>query len=520
MAYDFGLAFNTGSPEGDEGVAIAVDPQQNTYVLGNFSQTVDLDPGPGEYVLTAPVTFDSSSGGYVAKYSPDGALLWGQLLGYAYNHHEADVGLDPLGNVYVTGSFAGTVTFGATFGPAFTLTSRGFSDVYLAKLDTDGNFAWARQMGTNVPENGNEEGGSKLAFDPTGNVYTTGVLLLTDANQANQAVTAFVSKHDTAGSLLWLKKIGAPTYGNPAVGHGLAVDASGNAYVAGRFYGKIDADPGPGNFSLSSLKSGGWNTWDAFVTKLTASGNFAWAVQLGGTGRDYATTVALDGAGNVLVGGHFDSVSNDFDPGRNKVALYNAGLADAFVVKLATTNHDFIWAKSWGGSGSDDIRGGLAVDASGNVLAAGVFQGTADFDPGPGAFNLTSAADPLYYDNNNSYVSTLTSSGGFVWAGRIGGTKSTQVSDLAMDGLGILYLTGHFIGTADFNPSPVATSWLTSGTSPYGYQLRDTFVSRLVPSSSALAVTGSSSATSTAVATDAALMLALADEPILSHKRK
>jgi hypothetical protein len=89
-----------------------------------------------------------------------------------------------------------------------------------------------------------------------------------------------------------------------------------------------------------------------------------------------------------------------------------------------------------------------------------------------------------------------------------------------MDGLGILYLTGHFIGTADFDPSPVATSWLTSGTSPYGYQLRDTFVSRLVPSSSALAVTGSSSATSTAAATDAALMLFITDDLLATTKRK
>ena len=109
-----------------------------------------------------------------------------------------------------------------------------------------------------------------------------------------------------------------------------------------------------------------------------------------------------------------------------------------------TTNHNFIWAKSWGGSGLDDVRGGLAVDTSGNVHAAGDFHGTADLDPGPGTFNLTSAAV-----NSNSYVSTLTSSGGFVWAGRIGGTKTTEVNDLAMDGSGNLYLTGLFIGTAD-----------------------------------------------------------------------
>lgn len=503
MAYDLGSVFNTSSTESDGGVAIAVDAQQNTYVLGSFYKTIDLDPSAGEYVLTSSGEGGSSFGGYLAKYSPDGALLWGQLLGHAYNHAEADVALDPSGNVYVTGSFAGTAIFGATFGPAITLTSNGFSDVYLAKLDGNGNFAWARQMGTNAPENGNEEGGTKLAFDPAGNVYTTGLLLLSDAVRG---WTAFVSKHDADGNLQWLKKVGAPTYGNPAFGAGLAVDASGNAYLAGNFYGKVDFDPGPGTYTLSSQRSGGAFTHDAFVAKLTATGGFVWAAQLGGTGQDYATTVALDGAGNVLVGGNFDSVSNDFDPSRSKVALTNAGITDAFVVKLATTNHNFIWAKSWGGTGSDDVRGGLAIDASGNVLAAGTFQGTADFDPGSGAFNLTSVTS-----NDTSYISTLTSSGGLVWAGSIGGTKTTEVNDLAMDGSGNVYLTGLFIGTADFDPSPLATSWLTSATSANGHPTTDTFVSKLVPSSSA---------TPTGSAADAALMLFLTDDPILSNRRK
>ena len=89
-----------------------------------------------------------------------------------------------------------------------------------------------------------------------------------------------------------------------------------------------------------------------------------------------------------------------------------------------------------------------------------------------------------------------------------------------MDGLGDLYLTGLFIGTADFDPSPVATSWLTSATTPYGSPGSDMFVAKLVPSGTALAVTGSSRATSTAAETDAALMLFLTDDLVLPNKRK
>ena len=241
-------------------------------------------------------------------------------------------------------------------------------------------------MGTDVPENGNEEGGGKLAFDPAGNVYTTGLLLLSDAVPG---WNAFVSKHDSGETSCWLKKIGSPTYGNPAFGSGLAVDASGNAYLAGDFYGKVDFDPGPGTFSISSQRSGGTYTHDAFVAKLTASGSFVWAAQLGAAARIMPPPSPSTARATSWSAG-FEPGSNDFDPGRSKVALPNAGQDDAFVVKLATTNHNFIWAKGWGGSGNDDVRGGLVLDSSGNIQAAGTFQGTADLDPGPGTFNLTS----------------------------------------------------------------------------------------------------------------------------------
>jgi hypothetical protein len=332
-------------------------------------------------------------------------------------------------------------------------------------------------------------------------------------SDANPAPTAYVTKHDASGNLLWLKKIGSPSYGNFAYGRGLAVDASGSAYVAGNFLGKVDADPGAGTFALSSLRSGGWYTSDAFVAKLNASGNFAWAVQLGGTGGDIATTVALDGANNVLVGGQFYAGSNDFDPGKGKAALTNAGDSDAFVVKL-DPNHNFVWAKSWGGSGYDDIQDGLVIGAADKIYAAGRFIGTADLDPGAGTFNLTSVG--TYY---NTYISTLTSAGAFVEASLIGGS-TMFVDDLAIDGFGNLYLTGSFFRTADFDPDPVATYSLISATNASGYQTIDTFVLKLVPSSSALAVTRSSSITSPASTTDAALLLMLTDDPLTTTKRK
>ena len=297
------------------------------------------------------------------------------------------VALDGSGNVYTVGYFAGTADFDPGPG-AFSLTSAGEADIFVSKLDSAGNLIWARAMGG--PSS--DDAALGVALDGSGNVYTVGSFAgaadfdpgpgafnLTSAGDSN----IFVSKLDSAGNLIWARAMGGPSSLDLALG-GVALDGSGNVYTVGSFAGAADFDPGPGTFNLTSA-----GEEDIFVSKLDSAGNLIWAQAMGGPSLDQAGGVALDGSGNVYTVGSFAGAA-DFDPGPGTFNLTSAGDSNIFVSKLDSAGN-LIWARAMGGPSSVGAAFGVALDGSSNVYTVGFFAGTADFDPGPGAFNLTSA---------------------------------------------------------------------------------------------------------------------------------
>ncbi len=253
----------------------------------------------------------------------------------------------------------------------------------------------------------------------------------------------------------WAKRMGG-TGGD--VARSVVVDASGNVYTTGAFNGTVDFDPGAGTANLTSA-----GVDDVFVSKLDASGNYLWAKRMGGTGSDVARSVVVDASGNVYTTGAFNGTV-DFDPGAGTANLTSAGGEDIFVSKLnASGNH--LWAKRMGGT-TGEAGYGIAVDASGNVYTTGYFLGTADFDPGAGTANLTSAGV------DDVFVSKLDASGNYLWAKGMGGTSIDIGYGIAVDASGNVYTTGSFNGTVDFDPG-AGTANLTSAGGD------DVFVSKL-----------------------------------------
>src|SRR5262249_15522934 len=161
------------------------------------------------------------------KFSPNGTPLWTQRLGDEGTNPSGlggpHVAVDAGGNVYLTGTFAGTAAFGGT-----TLTSLGATDVFVAKLNAAGNFQWAQQMGDNDPDYYSGDHGANLAIDASGNVYTTGHF---------STRGAFISRHDPNGIQVWLKTMGGAGSG---WGYGLAVDSASNVYATGQYIGTVD----------------------------------------------------------------------------------------------------------------------------------------------------------------------------------------------------------------------------------------------------------------------------------------
>jgi hypothetical protein len=178
----------------------------------------------------------------------------------------------------------------------------------------------------------------------------------------------------------------------------------------------------------------------------------SWARAMGGTGFDYSDGIAVDSEGNVYTTGHFRNTA-DFDPGAGNYNLTSAGEDDIFVQKLDSSG-ELVWAHSHGGA-RGDIGIDIAVDGSGSVYTTGSYEGTVDFDPGAGTFNLTSARQ------HDAYVQKLDASGNLLWVRSMGSTDHASGFAIAVDGEGNVYTTGSFQGSL-YSDSDGGTVTLTS----------------------------------------------------------
>ncbi|MBX2979448.1 MAG: SBBP repeat-containing protein [Flavobacteriales bacterium] len=440
QAQDLLWAGSMGGTGLDRGLSIAVDAAGNTYTTGFFQGTVDFDPGPGTFEMV-------SAGGYdvfITKLDAAGDLVWAKKMGGTANSDQGyAIALDADENIYVAGVFGGTADFDP--GPGvfnMTSTGAGTTDVFVSKLGPDGGFLWARQFAgqgfLRAPD---------LAIDPWGNVLVNGHFQGTadfDPGPGTFNLTsggvndAFVVKLDPTGGLLWAKQF---TGESSVIAESITTDSQGNVYSGGHFLNDTDFDPGPDNYTLTATVK----SRDMFICKLDASGNFVWARHFASPSDMYTGSIACDDSGALLVSGRF-TISAVLDPGIGSFVLTSAGMNDAFVCKMSDAG-DILWGRSIGGPGQERAHG-LALDAAGNVYCTGFFSNTADFDPGPGTFNLTSAG------GTDAFVCKLDGSGNFVWAVPFSGPEDAEGNAIAVGPSGTIHSTGSFKGTIDFDPGP------------------------------------------------------------------
>ncbi|MBL7847866.1 MAG: VCBS repeat-containing protein [Cyclobacteriaceae bacterium] len=365
--------------------------------------------------------------------------------------------------------FTGWFTGTADFDPGpgvVNLTPNGSLDVFVTKFDANRNLVWAIKMGGFSADQG-----QAIAVDGSGNVYVAGYFTGTGTFGGSSLSSAggsdaFVCKLNSSGVGQWGRRVGGT---GSDTGYSIAVDGAGNVMVAGTFNSLVDFDPGAGTLNLTSF---GFS--DAFVFSLNTSGTFRWAKQMGGPSYDYGYGVACDGAGNAVTTGYFDDTAN-FDPAVTDFSLSsNSGTYDVYVTKLANANGNLIWAKSMGGD-SGDFGMAIDVDASDNVYTTGYFQfgagNPADYDPGPGVFNLIPTPGSSIFAGD-VFVSKLDASGNFVWAAKMGGTDMDEGYGIAVDVAQNVYVTGNFAGTADFDPGTPTFDLVSQGD-------RDIFNARL-----------------------------------------
>lgn len=184
--------------------------------------------------------------------------------------------------------------------------------------------------------------------------------------------------------------------------------------------------------------------------------NFKWAIGEGSEvlGGDFGIANVTDANGNIYTVGCFrDTV--DFDPGVGVYNLITHGGQDIFIQKL-DSNGSFVWAKGFGGIGGD-IAQDMTMDDFGNVYITGIYSYTADFDPGPSTYNLTS---PGGFD---AYLAKINSAGNLVWARNISGTGYEYGQAVCTDNFNNVYLTGIFNDVVDFDPGTGVYNLSTPG---------------------------------------------------------
>ena len=435
-----------GGNSSDLGFSIKTDANGNIYTIGNFRDTVDFDPGVGVFNLISNGNNDI----FIQKLNANGDFVWVKQIGGTDLEDGKSIVIDG-GVIYTTGIFNGTADFNPGTG-VFNLTSNGRHDIFIQKLDTAGNFIWAKNIGGTSIDFGNS-----ITTDAIGNIYITGyfrdtvdfdpgVGVFNLTTPGITVVNIFVLKLNASGNFIWAKQmIGNATSG----GSFINIDASGNALITGFFSGTVDFDPG---LAVLNLNSNGGN--DIFIQKLDPNGLLVWVKQMGGILVDYGYSIATDRNGNVYSTGYFrDTV--DFDPGNGVFDLISNSNTDIYVQKLAA-NGNFEWAKQMGGS-SSDAGTSIGTDTSGNVYLTGNFQGTANFDPGVGTYNLTSKG------SSDIFIQKLATNGNFIWAKQFGGTSFDFGRSITTDNRGDLFVTGSFGDTVDFDPGMDTLNFISKG---------------------------------------------------------
>jgi len=348
------------------------------------------------------------------------------------------------------------------------------------------NFNWVKSMGGT-----DSEYAVSMEMDASGNIYITGeykgtvdfdpgfgVANLTSVGQDD----IFVCKYNASGNFVWAKSFGGIQHDEAG---SIALDAAGNVYITGRFFDTVDFDPGVSTYNLTIPGFYG----DACVCKLNNSGSLVWVKQLGNNADEIGFSINVDVAGNVYTAGIFSGTS-DFDPGSGTFGLTSINGFNVFVSKLDVSG-SFVWAKQFTGQ-SDVSSHSIAFDAAGNILIAGDFLGTVDFDPGSGTSNLTSV------NGADNFVCKLDTSGSFIWAKQFGGTQWGGPVSITLDTAGNIYASGPFEGTADFNPGSAIANLTSAGA-------YDSYISKLDASGNfiwAKQIAGSSDDFANGIATD------------------
>ncbi|MES2765212.1 MAG: T9SS type A sorting domain-containing protein [Bacteroidota bacterium] len=412
---------------------MAVDDSGNIYICGAFTDKVDFGNG----IILESI---SNTDALVAKYSPQGEIIWArQASGKGANYHSKIV-LDKLGNLYVTGAHKGDEGFSFESDTSFSTT--GEINTYIAQYTTDGEFNWVRningirQGGTQFDKRPLSTGyfGTAIAVDSSGYVYWCGLahdLYQKSTYDYRGFDTMFVSKLNINGEIIWNRKV----LGEGVLTTNIAFDKRGALIITGSFSGEVNFD--------GKVKTNSGVYWDAFTAKLDMNGDFVWLNTVDGMYHQNGIDITTDLEGNVIIVGEF-SEDTDFGQG------FKLNVKQSPCIFIAKYNLDgiLLWVKSIIGE-DGYIAGGITCDTADNIFICSTFRNIATIDNG---VIVTSNGE------RDFLIAAYKGSGDYLWAKSFGSTGNDHSADIKVDKYMNFYLCGNFTQTVDFNKNTRLTS--------------------------------------------------------------
>ncbi|MBD2423865.1 hypothetical protein, partial [Cyanobium sp. FACHB-13342] len=419
-------ALSAGGTSTDQSCSITALSDGSSLITGTFYGAITF----GSTTLTAP---SENSSAFVAKLNADGSFAWATQAtgGYVASNNCATALSD--GSSLITGNFWGAAT---TFGGT-TLTAALNSDIFVAKLNADGSFAWATQTtGGFLPESGGvtalSDGSSLIVGNIQGDT-TFGDTTLTAPR--DWSASGYMAKLNPDGSFAWASK----NDGNTVLGRITALN-DGSSLITGSFTGTATF----GGITLTST-----NAFPLFVAKVNADGSYAWATQAEGIyGGGISSITALSDGSSLITGsftgtatfGGITLITTDYyQPYAN---------SDMYAAKL-NPDGSFAWAIRVGGFYNENGKS-ITAFSDGSSLITGSFRGTVTF----GSTTLTSASNT--YDD--VFVAKLNPDGSFAWANRGGGTNYEKVNSITSFSDGSSLISGFFYNSTNFGSTTLTST--------------------------------------------------------------
>jgi len=477
-----GWAARIASDNSDIGYAVATDSSGNVFVTGTYVTALTLFNSSG----VSNASLGASGGGdcFVAKYSPAGAVLWAARIASTSSDIGYGIATDSSGNVFVTGSYASTVTIFNSSGVSNASFATGNSDCFLVKYSAVGAVLWAARIAGAI------EIGRAIATDTSGNVFVTGsyaqsTLTLYNSSGVSNAALAradtgntndcFIAKYSSAGGVLWAAQIGGTA---TDTGYGIATDSSGNVFVAGSYGAALTLFNSSGVSNASLPITGYVDVFDCFIAKYSSVGGVLWATRISGAylnSVQQGTGIATDSSGNVFVTGFYlyDLILYNSSGASNASLPDSSTSSNGFVAKYSSAG-EVLWAANIA-SVNPCSATGVATDLTGNVFVTGSYISGPIFYNSSGVSNASIVAT----GGGDCFVAKYSPAGGVLWATRITGTTTSvdKGNGIATDSSGNVFVIGQYTATLTFYNAGEETSGTTIVTTSGG----DCFIAKYSP---------------------------------------